>query len=106
MGVKVRKPRGHTSWCVVIDHQGQRKTKAVGSREAAERVKREVEARLADGGSMGAVEPKNRRCPLWQNTPVSGWLKLNSPANRARRASTGNISGSTSSRNLARRLST
>ncbi len=41
MGVKVRKPRGHTSWCVVIDHQGQRKTKAVGSREAAERVKRE-----------------------------------------------------------------
>ena len=55
--------RGHTSWCVVIDHRGQRKTKAVGSREAAERVKREVEARLADGGSMEAVEPQKPALP-------------------------------------------
>jgi integrase len=50
MGVKVRKPRGHRSWCGVIDHDGQRRTKTVGSREAAERVKREIEARLALGG--------------------------------------------------------
>src|SRR5262245_52526962 len=48
MGVKVRKPKGHISWCVVINHQGQRKTKAVGSREAAERVKRLVTA-FAEG---------------------------------------------------------
>ena len=47
----------------MIDHQGQRKTKAVGSREAAERVKREVEARLADGGSMEAVEPQKPALP-------------------------------------------
>lgn len=59
MGVKVRKPKGHTAWCVVIDHQGQRKTKAVGSREAAERVRREIEARLALGGvqSLEPVKP-------------------------------------------------
>jgi len=59
MGVKVRKPKEHTSWCVVIDHEGQRKTKAVGSREAAERVKRELEARLALGGiaSLEAAKP-------------------------------------------------
>jgi site-specific recombinase XerC len=44
MGVKVRKPDGYSAWCVVIDHKGQRKTIAVGSREAAERV------RLALGG--------------------------------------------------------
>ncbi len=55
MGVKVRKPGRHTSWCVVIDHQGKRKTIAVGSREAAGRVKREIEAWLALGG-MGLVE--------------------------------------------------
>lgn len=50
MGVKVRKPRGYTAWCVVIDHKGQRKTIAVRSREAAERVRREIEIRLAVGG--------------------------------------------------------
>jgi hypothetical protein len=57
MGVKVRKPKGHTSWCVVIDHEGQRKTRAVGTREAAERVKREIEVRLALGGT-GLIEPE------------------------------------------------
>jgi len=50
MGVKVRKPGGYRAWCVVIDHKGQRRTIAVGSREAAERVRREVEVRLALGG--------------------------------------------------------
>ena len=57
MGVKVRKRKGQKSWSVVIDHQSQRKTKTVGSREAAERVKREIEARLALGG-MNALEPE------------------------------------------------
>ena len=47
MGVKVRKRNG--KWYVVIDHHGRRKSKSVGSREAAERVKREVETRLALG---------------------------------------------------------
>lgn len=62
MGVKVRKPKGHTSWCVVIDHEGRRKTQAVGSREAAERVKREIEARLAVGAPHG-LEPEKPACP-------------------------------------------
>lgn len=47
MGVKVRK-RGN-KWYVVIDHHGRRKSKCASSREAAERVKREIEARLALG---------------------------------------------------------
>ncbi len=48
MGVRVRKRSG--AWWVFIDHHGKRKAKKVGSREAAEKVKREIEARLALGG--------------------------------------------------------
>ncbi len=73
MGVKVRKRKGKKSWSVVIDHQGQRKTKTVGSREAAERVKREIEARLALGG-MGAVEPEKPSVPTFA-TYAQDWLK-------------------------------
>jgi len=47
MGVKVRL-RGK-KWYVVIDYHGRRKSKCVGAREAAEKVKRELEARLALG---------------------------------------------------------
>ena len=47
MGVKVRKRNG--KWYVVIDYHGRRKSRCVGTREAAEKVKREVEARLALG---------------------------------------------------------
>ena len=47
MGVKVRKRGG--KWYVVIDYHGRRKSRCVGTREAAERVKREVEAKLALG---------------------------------------------------------
>jgi integrase len=57
MGVKVRKPDGYSAWCVVIDHKSRRKTIAVGSREAAERVRREIEVRLALGG-MEILEPQ------------------------------------------------
>jgi integrase len=73
MGVKVRKPKGHTSWCVVIDHQGQRKTKAIGSREAAERVKREIEARLAMGG-IESIEPEQVACPTFAQY-ADEWVK-------------------------------
>ena len=72
MGVKVRKPKGHTSWCVVIDHEGQRKTRAVGTREAAERVKREIEARLALGDT-GLIEPEKSAPTLAAYS--QGWLK-------------------------------
>jgi len=47
MGVKVRK-RG-SKWYVMIDYHGRRKSKCIGTREAAEKVKREIEARLALG---------------------------------------------------------
>jgi integrase len=47
MSVKVRKRNG--AWWVFIDHEGRRKAKKVGTREAAERVKRELDARLALG---------------------------------------------------------
>jgi len=73
MGVKVRKPGGHRSWCVVIDHQGQRKTIAVGSRPAAERVRREVEARLALGG-VALLQPEVPDRPTLA-TYATEWLK-------------------------------
>jgi integrase len=73
MGVKVRKPKDHASWCVVIDHEGQRKTKAVGSREAAERVKRELEARLALGG-FESLEPARPTLPTMLDYSQT-WLK-------------------------------
>jgi integrase len=73
MGVKVRKPKDHTSWCVVIDHQGKRKTIAVGSRQAADRVRREVEARLALGG-MALLEPEQPDRPTLAEY-ATGWLK-------------------------------
>jgi hypothetical protein len=73
VGVKVRKPKDHTSWCVVIDHEGQRKTKAVGTREAAERVRREIEARRAQGG-MAALEPSEPIVPTLSDYSRT-WLK-------------------------------
>jgi integrase len=73
MGVKVRKPKGRKSWCVVIDHQGHRKTKAVGSREAAERVKREIEARLATGG-VRALQPEPDGPPTLSQY-AQAWMK-------------------------------
>jgi hypothetical protein len=57
MGVKVRKR--NVKWYVVIDYHGRRKSKMVGTREAAERVKREIEARLALEDT-GIFEPKSR----------------------------------------------
>jgi len=54
MGVKVKKYKG--SWYIFIDYHGQRKAKKVGTREAAEKVKREIEARLALG-DVSVLEP-------------------------------------------------
>ena len=59
MGVTIRKRAGG-SWYVFVNHDGQRKAKCVGSRTAAEEVKRQLEARLALGdlGFM-AERPKH-----------------------------------------------
>ncbi len=47
MSVKVRKRNG--AWWVFVNYHGRRKAKKVGSRQAAETVKREIEARLGVG---------------------------------------------------------
>ncbi len=47
MSVRVRKRRG--VWWVFICYHGRRKAKKIGTREAAEKVKRAIEARLALG---------------------------------------------------------
>ncbi|HEV2383328.1 MAG TPA: phage integrase SAM-like domain-containing protein [Terriglobia bacterium] len=48
MSVRIR--RKHGKWFVFINHNGERKSRLVGtSREAAERVRREIESRLALG---------------------------------------------------------
>jgi len=47
MGVKIRKRGG--KWYVVVDYHGRRKSKCVGSREAAEQVRQKVQAKLALG---------------------------------------------------------
>jgi hypothetical protein len=47
MSVKIKKYKG--SWYIFIHHHGRRKAKKVGTRQAAEKVKRELEARLALG---------------------------------------------------------
>jgi integrase len=47
MGVKIKK-RG-AKWYVFVNYHGRRKNRCVGTREAAEKVRREIEARLALG---------------------------------------------------------
>ena len=55
MGVKVRKKGA--KWYVVVDYHGRRKAKCVGSREAAEQVRRQVEAKLALGEDVYKRQP-------------------------------------------------
>lgn len=56
MGVRIRKDGD--DWYVYINHHGQRKAKKVGSKAAAEKVKRILEAKLSLGES-GIVAPKS-----------------------------------------------
>ena len=70
MGVTFRKKGRH--WYVFINHCGQRKAKKVGSREAAEKVKREIEARLALGDFGVVAEPD---CPTFTEYSKR-WLRL------------------------------
>jgi len=71
MGVKVRKHKG--SWYVFIAHQGRRKAKKVGSREAAEKVRREIEARLALG-DLGFLQEETQKTPTFGEY-ADTWLK-------------------------------
>jgi integrase len=56
MGVKVKKRNG--AWWVFINYHGRRKARKIGTRDAAEKVKRELEARLALGDIGCLSDPK------------------------------------------------
>jgi integrase len=71
MGVKVRKKGA--KWCVLVDYHGRRKSKCVGSREAAEQVRRQVEAKLALG-DLSVLNNADNAKPNF-NTYADGWLK-------------------------------
>ena len=69
MSVKVRKRNG--TWWIFVNYHGRRKAKKVGNREAAEKVKRQIEARLALG-DFGFLE--ERREPTFAEY-AEQWLK-------------------------------
>jgi integrase len=77
MAVIVReKVKGSGEWWVFINHKGKRRSKKVGTKKAANSVKREVEARLAKG-DMGMIREK---CPTlsayskqWLMAPFHDW---------------------------------
>jgi len=71
MGVKIKK-RG-TKWYVYVNYHGKRKNRCVGTREAAEKVRREVEARLALGDT-GFLTEHEKQLPTF-GTYADGWLK-------------------------------
>jgi integrase len=73
MGVKIHKRRGG-KWFVFVSHCGRRKAKSVGSsRQVAEEVKRQIEARLALGdlGFLAAGETP----VLTFDTYADQWMK-------------------------------
>jgi integrase len=71
MAVRVKRCR--SSWYVFIDYHGHRKAKQVGSKEAAEKVRREIEARLALG-DLGFLSPEESRVPALADY-VTSWQK-------------------------------
>ncbi len=71
MGVTVRKRGG--KWYVLVNYHGRRKAKCVGSREAAEQVRRQVEAKLALGDLSVLNAPDDKK-PTF-DTYADGWLK-------------------------------
>ncbi len=71
MGVKVRKKGA--KWYVVVDYHGRRKAKCVGSREAAEQVRRQVEAKLALG-DLSILDTTDDKKPTF-DVYADGWLK-------------------------------
>ena len=70
MGVKIKK-RG-SKWYVYVKYHGKRKNRCVGTREAAEKVRRELEARLALGDITFLNESKTQ-LPSFQ-TYAKEWL--------------------------------
>ena len=71
MSVKIRKKGG--KWYVFVHYQGRRKAKCVGTRAAAEQVKRTLEARLALG-DLGFLQTGNLETPTFEKYSTQ-WLK-------------------------------
>jgi hypothetical protein len=81
MGVKIRKRGG--KWYVFVNSHGRRKAKCLGSsRQLAEQVKRQLEAKLALGRFLGQDE---KPVPLFRDY-AKNWLTgyEDSNANRQR----------------------
>ena len=74
MSVRIRKRNG--VWWIFINYHGRRKAKKVGTRKAAERVKREIEARLALG-DFGVLESKKS---ITFSEYGKQWLELHAKA--------------------------
>jgi integrase len=70
MGVKIKK-RG-SKWYVYVHYRGRRKNRCVGTREAAEKVRREIEARLALG-DMAFLRDGGRPVPTFRSY-AEEWL--------------------------------
>ena len=70
MGVKIKK-RG-AKWYVYVNYHGRRKNRCVGTREAAEKVRREIEARLALG-DLAFLNDGGKPVPTFKNY-ADGWL--------------------------------
>jgi len=71
MSVKIKKCG--SKWYVYVNFHGRRKNRAVGTREAAEKVRRELEARLALGDAT-FLSASQQRVPTFQ-TYAEQWLK-------------------------------
>jgi integrase len=79
MGVNIReKDPGSGVWWIFIAHKNKRRSMKVGSRSAANRLKREVEEQLA----LGKMDLDRAGCPTlseygrkWLNSPSHGWSK-------------------------------
>jgi hypothetical protein len=71
MGVKIHKRGG--KWYVFVNYHGRRKSKCVGSREAAEQVRRQLEAKLALG-DLSVLDPAGDEKPSF-DTYADSWLK-------------------------------
>src|ERR1019366_4683727 len=71
MGVKIRKRGG--KWYVFVNYRRRRKSKCVGSREAAEQVRRQLEAKLALG-DLSDLDTADDKKPSF-DTYADLWLK-------------------------------
>src|SRR3974390_416081 len=72
MGVTVKK-HGSNSY-VYVNHHGRRKNRCVGTREAAEKVRRELEARLALGDTSLVLQAEKDQRPKF-DAYADHWLK-------------------------------